>query len=333
LFLPYKLKDSRRHKFNKKHYNKRDWAAYDKSLKARGSLTIWFSKEAVAEWNHKVEGKHKRGRPKTYSDLAIETCCTLGLLNRFKLRQTEGYVESIIGLLKLNLKTPDYTTLSKRAKTLEILEKFFHGQEKPCVLMIDSTGLKVFGEKEWIGEKYKIKARKVWKKLHLVIDDEGTIISSSLTTHDTSDCSQVDGLINSIEKPLDRVIADGAYDQPPTYEAIKKHQRMFNTQDPIKVVIPPNTVFRPSNEADPWPRRNNIDRLEKEGRERWQKKTGYNRRSMVENTMSRYKKIIGNTLQSRTFKNQITETKIAIKILNRMNALGIPKAYPSLKTA
>lgn len=331
--MPYKLKDTRRHKFKKNHYNRRDWAAYDKSLKARGSVTIWFSKEAVEKWNDQVEGKKKRGRPKIYSDLAIETCRTLGVLSHFKLRQTEGYVESIIGLLKLDLKTPDYTTVSKRSQTLAICEKLARNKENPCVVMIDSTGLKVFGEKEWMSEKYKVKSRKVWRKLHLVIDDDGTIVSSCLTTHDTSDCSQVDGLLNDIEKPLDSVIADGAYDQPSTYEAIEKHQKPFNNKKSVKVVIPPNTGFRPRNDADPRPRLNNIDLLEQEGRERWQKKTGYNRRSLVENTMSRYKKIIGNSLQSRKFKNQITETKIAIKILNRMNALGIPKARPSLKAA
>jgi len=118
--MPYTLKDPVRHKFTKKSYNVRDWAKYDEGLKNRGSLTIWFSEDAIAAWNHVRSDRMKRGRQRHYSDLAIETAHTLRLVYKQPLRQTEGLLTSISDILKLNLSIPDHTTLSSRAKHIAL---------------------------------------------------------------------------------------------------------------------------------------------------------------------------------------------------------------------
>jgi hypothetical protein len=97
--MPHTLKDPVRHKFTKKSYNVRDWSKYDEGLKNRGSLTVWFSEDAVAAWNHVKSDKMKRGGQRVYSDLAIETAHTLRLVYKQPLRQTEGLLTSIVQLL------------------------------------------------------------------------------------------------------------------------------------------------------------------------------------------------------------------------------------------
>jgi hypothetical protein len=186
--MPNKLQDPHRHKFEKAKYKISNSREYDQALKNRGSLTIWFSEESIAGWNNiDIAKNRKRGRPATYSDLAIETCVTLGLVYKQRLRQTEGFVESIIKLLQLDLQVPDHTTISRRSGKIKI-SKSFKTKDKPLVVAIDSTGLKIYGEQEWQEEKYLLRTRKSWRKLHIGIDDEdGSIISSELTSHLTSD--------------------------------------------------------------------------------------------------------------------------------------------------
>lgn len=159
LDIPCRLKDTVRHKFKKTHYNKRDWAAYDQSLKYRGSPMIWFSEEAIIAWEQESSGSFKKGRQKQYSDLAIETSHALRLIYKLGLRQTEGFVESIVKLLKIDLSIPDHTTLSRRAKTVILSAPSIFSSESLHII-VDSTGLKIFGEKEWMAYKYGTKEKK-----------------------------------------------------------------------------------------------------------------------------------------------------------------------------
>jgi Transposase DDE domain len=247
------------------------------------------------------------------------------LVYKQRLRQTEGFVESIIKLLQLDLQVPDHTTISRRSGKIKI-SKSFKTKDKPLVVAIDSTGLKIYGEQEWQEEKYSLKTRKSWRKLHIGIDDEdGSIISSELTSHLTSDSATMETLLNEIESPIDTVLADGAYDQPSVYQALTAHQDKHGNGVVIKSVIPPNLGFRAEMPDDSKLRIDNI-RLLEQGRKRWQKNTDYGRRAKAENVMYRYKAIIGNKLKSRSFVNQKTESKVAINILNIMTKLGRPSA-------
>lgn len=322
--MPYKLKDNVRHKFSKKSYNKRDWKAYDACLVNRGSLTIWFNEEAISKWNMPKEESKKRGRPKIYSDLAIETCHTLRLLQKQGLRQTQGFVSSIISLLRLKLTIPDHTTLSRRLQTI-VLAKRVSSSNKPVVVIVDSTGLKVMGEKEWMTYKHGTRQRKVWRKLHLAIDEQGEIIAHELTSHTTSDSSQVETLLMQIDAPIKTVIGDGGYDQPSTYQAIE-NQAKCQGHSPRQIIIPPNPQFQAIQNDDPHPRKENQQIIEQQGRQKWQSKTNYGRRAKVENTFSRYKTIIGNKIKSQNLKAQKNEVHIAILMLNKMHKMGMPKA-------
>jgi Transposase DDE domain len=327
--MPYKLKDPVRHKFDKKSYNVRDWKKYDENLRNRGSLTIWFSEEAIASWNSVRPSKMKRGRQQKYSDLAIETAHTLRLVYKKPLRQTEGFLASIVRFMQVDLDIPDHTTLSRRAATVKLSKS--SKPPKPLsssgsnVVIVDSTGIRVFGEKEWMNLKHGTRLRKVWRKLHLAIDEDGEILSATITTHDESDTSQVAELLSKIESPIDEFIGDaGGYDHKTTYDALEARERTQGR--PILAIIPPNLGFQKEQDSDSKHRKKNIKLLEDRGRARWQKATDYERRALAENTMHRYKAIMGNKLISRTPANQNTEIQIGVKILNKMNGLCRPKA-------
>ena len=188
---------------------------------------------------------------------------------------------------------------------------------------VDSTGVKIYGEQEWQEEKYALKARKSWRKLHIAIDENGYILSSELTTRNISDCATIGALLNKIESPIDTVLADGAYDQPSTYRALIAHQDKHGNGTTIQAIIPPNLGFKAEASDDSKLRLDNI-RLMEQGRKRWQKHTDYGRRAKAENTIYRYKSIIGNKLKSRAFLNQKTESKVAANILNIMTKLDMP---------
>lgn len=322
--MPNKLKDPFRHKFTSPDYNKRDWKTYEAGLRSRGSLTFWICEDAIAKWSL-CETLKTRGRPLKYSDFAIEMSHTLRLIYQLGLRQTEGFLASVFQLMKVDLSVPDHSTLSRRGETVA-LSKRNNPLPKSGVIMIDSTGLKTVGEKEWMNYKHGTKQRKVWRKLHLCIDENGEILDSTLTSHLTSDPRQVACLIENIDTPIDIFFGDGGYDSPSVYKAFRDH----NQGHDIQLVVPPNIGFNKAQESDDSQRLENIRLLEDKGRLAWQNKTDYGKRANVENTMHRYKAIIGNKLRSRTIKRQIEETQIAVQILNRMNDLGKSNAARSI---
>lgn len=324
--MPYNLKDPVRHKFTKKHYNKRDWKAYDQGLQNRGSLTIWFSEDVIASWSAQRPEKMKRGRQRQYSEIAIETALTLRLVYKQPLRQTEGFLKSIARLMDVDIPIPDHTTVSRRSAPLKVhAAKIPTDGEDAVVVIIDSTGIKVIGEKEWMNMKHGTRQRKVWRKLHLIIRSDGEILASTLTTHDFSDVSQVPHLLKEIDEPISECLGDsGGYDHPLTYKSLEEHEK--RTGQPIKAVIPPNTGFKKQSDYDSSKRIQNIEFIETHGKQKWQQESNYGRRSLVENIMYRYKTIIGRTFRSRNVNSQNTEVKVGVKVLNKMKGLGMPKA-------
>src|ERR671916_3028741 len=169
--LPFKLNQDRRHHIPKQKHKVTNWREYDASLRQRGSLTVWFSAEAIEGW--RAAPRTTRGGQASYSPLAITTALTLRAVFRLALRQTEGLIGSIIGLLGLDLAVPDHTTLSRRAATLEIPRPQSSSSTdagngaEPVHLLVDSTGLKLCGPGEWLIEKHGSKTRRSWRKLHI----------------------------------------------------------------------------------------------------------------------------------------------------------------------
>jgi Transposase DDE domain len=137
-------------------------------LRQRGSLTVWFTEAAITAWH--AEPRITRGGQPHYSSLAIATALTLKAVFRLALRQTEGLIGSIIGLLGLDLSAPDHTTLSRRAETLEMPRPRSDSDAEPVHLLVDSTGLKLCGPGEWLIEKHGTRARRSWRKLHIGVD-------------------------------------------------------------------------------------------------------------------------------------------------------------------
>src|SRR3954451_14095228 len=176
--LPVKANAARRHHIPKQKHRVTNWAEYDAALRARGSLTVWFTPEAIAAWEEAP--RTTRGGQASYSDLAITTALTLRIVFRLALRQTEGLIGSILQLIGLDLAVPDHSTLSRRAETLEVPRP--RAGSAPMHLLVDSTGLKFCGPGEWLEEKHGTKRRRAWRVLHLATDaDTGRIVASVLT--------------------------------------------------------------------------------------------------------------------------------------------------------
>ena len=207
--MPFKANAARRHRIPKQRHQVTNWAEYDASLRQRGSLTVWFTEEAIAAW--RAEPRTTRGGQSHYSPLAIRTALTLRAVFRLALRQTEGLIGSILQLLGLDLVVPDHSTLSRRAETLEVPRPI--PRTGPVHLLVDSTGLRLCGPGEWLVEKHGTQGRRSWRKLHIGVDAEsGQILASELTSHDVDDGSQVEPLLDQITAPLVSLTGDGAYD-------------------------------------------------------------------------------------------------------------------------
>jgi hypothetical protein len=310
--MPHKYNADRRHRIPKTRYKVTNWQAYEAGLRQRGSLTIWFTEEAIAAWRAPPGGQAR------YSDLAVETSLILRTVFHQPLRQTEGLVGSLLELMGLDLPVPDHSTLSRRARTLAVAPQAAGG---PVHLLVDSTGVKLSGPGEWLVEKHGTKRRRAWRKLHLGIDARtGMIVASTLTSKEVDDAAELGALLAQVDDPLAAVIADGAYDQDNVYDTVAEHSAE------AMVVVPPRAtaVLSTSAETDPTQRDRHIQAIAERGRMGWQRTSGYNARAGAEGAMSRYKRIIGDTLRSHTRPAQEVETRIAVNVLNRMLDLARP---------
>ena len=318
--MPYKLKNPYRHKFEKAKYKITNWPEYNNALKQRGNINIWFQPNVKEQWYYKKPKNANRGRQKTYSDFAIFTMRTLGSIYKQRLRQTEGFVKSIIKLMDIDLNIPDYTTLSRRTEDLEVsnLSNMLDSSEVVNVI-IDATGLKIFGIGEWQECKYNLNKRKGWRKLNIAIDRKSQkILSSELTTNNDADHTPVPELLNEINNKIASVSGDCAYDCKPVYESILKVN--------ARAIIPPKENAVISRECLKYypTRADNINLIAEIGKQKWQKESGYNYRSLVETAMYRYKMIVSDKVYSKKIVNQNVESKIGCYILNKMVDLGMP---------
>src|SRR5215218_7746331 len=317
--MPFKANAARRHRIPKQRRRVTNWAEYDAALRQRGSLTVWFTDEAIAAWH--AEPRTTPGGQPHYSDLAITTALTLKAVFRLALRQTEGLIGSIIGLLGLDLSVPDHTTLSRRAETLEVPRPRSGRNAEPVHLLVDSTGLKLCGPGEWLVEKHGTKARRAWRKMHLGRDaDTGQIVAATLTTHDVDDGSQVGPLLDQVDGPIASFTGDGAYDQDGVYASVAERY------PEATIIVPPRSTAVPSKTAEtaPTQRDRHLQLIAERGRRAWQMASGYTKRARAEATIGRYKRVIGDELRSHTDERRATEMDVAVHVLNRMLELGRP---------
>ena len=307
------------YKYAKSQYRVRNWSEYEAGLQRRGDLTVWLSDDALESWRAPASGKP--GGQRTYADIAIEAALTIRIVFNLPLRQTEGFLRALAELLKIDLPIPDHTTLSRRLKTLRVFGVGRLRTDRPIHLLIDSTGLRIH-----VGHMQKPPRNRAWRKLHLAVDaDTGEIVASDLTARRTHDCTQVPALLEQIPDPVASLSADGAYDTKAVYEAA--HERGDGRA--VRVLIPPgrDAQLSPQSSAALQERDRNIRSIRELGRREWHTSSGYSQRSMAENTVFRYKTIIGRSMRSRTFDGQRVEVQLASKVLNTMTCLGRPDSY------
>lgn len=302
-------------------YRVKNWKAYNQALVNRGNITIWFSEDAVAAWFQPAAHIRRRGRPNRYSNKAIETALSLRSLFGWSLRATQGFIEGMITMMDLPIEAPDYSTLSYRASKLSVdLGHVVTG--KPVHVLIDATGLKVFGEGEWKCRTHGKSKRRTWRKLHLAVDGKThEIIGMTLTKANRHDSMETKNVLDQIPS-VATVTGDKGYDNKNAFDPIAAKN--------AKAIIPPRSGAALKKKGVGW---GDVERnrIIKEnwviGRKLWKIGSGYHRRSLVETAIGRYKKIIGGGLHSRKLENQITEARIGANIINRMTHLGMPKSY------
>ncbi|MET3139409.1 transposase [Undibacterium sp. GrIS 1.2] len=312
--MPNKHNDDRRHHSPKMSFKVQNWPEYEAGLRRRGSLTLWIDDAVLDRWQS--VGPTGQAR---YRDIAIETSLMLRMAFNIALRQTEGLMESVLTLMNLTITAPDHTTVSRRSVGLTVT-KSPSAPKGPLHVLIDSTGLQVFGAGQWLEEKHGAKSRRTWRKLHLAVDaDIGMIVAQVLTDQHMDDPSQVGPLLDQVDEEINQVMVDGAYDGAPTYQLIAQYG------GDIEVVIPPRKTAVLSMESrSPSQRNRHLNKITTEGRLAWQEATGDGQRALVETTMGRYKSIIGPRLRARRFGAQQAEAAIGVAVLNRMLSAGRP---------
>lgn len=292
-----------------------NWSAYNKALRQRGSLTVWLDESAIAAWTNSTQPEH-RGRPLHYTDMAITTVLMMKRVFNLSLRALQGFVDSIFTLMGLSLRCPDYSLVSRRAKTVNInIRTLIRGEISH--LVIDSTGLKVFGEGEWKVRQHGAGRRRVWRKLHLAADSAThEIICADLSLSGTTDAQILPGLINQTHRKIREALADGAYDTRYCHDALLRKK--------IRPLIPPRSG------AQYWPdwyheRNHAVANQHLSGsNDAWKKKVGYHRRSVAETAMFRIKTLLGDHLRLQDYDAQVGEAMAMVKTLNRMTLLGMP---------
>ncbi|MGK0521219.1 MAG: hypothetical protein ACJAUC_003931 [Planctomycetota bacterium] len=306
---------SRVHPKYKTKYRVGNWSDYDRSLVEHGNLTIWLSPEAILGWNAKPS--RCRGGQRKYSDLAIETALTLRLLFNLPLRQVEEILCSLFDLMGLVLDAPDHTTLSRRGKVLKVPLRVRQKSGR-MDLVIDSSGLAIFGEGEWAAVKHGGKGVRGWRKLHLGVDGDGVIVGQQLTDASVDDGNVGVDLVGRVPGKIRRVTGDGAYDNRALYDAA--------TYRGAKVIVPPVRTAQVGGRGC-RARNRVVRRIRKVGRRQWKKESGDHQQARAENTFMRYNRMLGDRLHARDADGQSVEARLACNILNRMTELGMPASY------
>lgn len=303
-------------------YKLENWSLYNQSLKNRGKITIWLSDDVQSGWYH-TKPKLPGGEIQ-YSDSCIEFCLILRHLYHLPYRQTEGFVEDLLTLTKIELKVPSYSQIQRRSGTLNVDIRIRKKSKAPIDVVIDSTGLKVYGEGEWKVRKHGSSKRRTWRKLHMGSDGKDLeILSVVLTGNEVDDAEAgIDVMKEITEKEEVKTVAgDGGYDKA-------KFRKCLSTD--ITQLIPPqeNAVLSAKWNGSILEQRDAaINRIATIGRKEWKKENGYHIRSLSEVNMFRFKKIFSHELKARKEENEETEIKIKCKILNKFVGIGMPISY------
>ena len=266
----------------KARYRIRNWTGYNKSLVQRGSITLWLDDEVLKNWHPKPAEKRHRGGQVRYSDEAITCLLLLKAVYRLPYRQTVGLGQSVLDLLGAEVRVPDYTTLCKRSADLSV-ELSVSNPDEAKHIVVDSTGLKIYGEGEWKVRQHGYTKRRTWRKLHLSVDETSQEIQAVVLTEARVDDAEADQqLLTETPGEIVQVSGDGSYDKRKFYGAA--------TERGVKrIIIPPQRnakIWQHGNsKKEPLPRDENLRRIRQVGRKQWKIDAGYHRRSLAETAL------------------------------------------------
>ena len=306
---------------NKKkvQYRVKNWSEYNEALVQRGNLTLWFDEKTVESWLTK-EGTGQRGHPQVYSDVAVECMLLLKQTFHLALRQTQGFMQSVFQLVGHQLPVLSYSQLSRRQKTVQVsLPRQTRGQA--IHVLVDATGLKVYGEGEWKTRQHQVSKRRTWRKVHLAFDEAtGEVLAEATTESNVHEKELLPKLLAQIKEEIDHVGGDSGFDYRTCYEAIAARG--------AQAIIPPRRNGRIWGNGQMDDRDAHLRRIAEIGRVAWKQESGYHRRSLAETGIFRLKKVFGSMLSARKPETQQAEVRLRCAALNRMTALGMPDSYP-----
>jgi hypothetical protein len=305
-----------------------NWREYNAGLKRRGSLTLWVDDSVAGSWYY--QGPAKRGGQVIYSTDCIVLLLTLKVTFRLAFRQLEGFAASIFELMGIDLAVPSYTQICRRQSRLkvplQVSERLKNGEA--IHLVVDSSGLKIYGECEWKVRKHGWSKRRIWRKIHLGVDEKtGEITAQVLTDSKTDDAAVLEQIIVDSfgqDVDIDKVGTDGAYDHYDCWDML--------IDILIEPIIPPreNAVYQVDENGlhTDHPRNRALQIIDEGGmeanRKGWKRKSGYHRRSKSENAFFRWKTILGEKMYAREFENQKTEAAIKVAVLNKFIQVAAP---------
>jgi hypothetical protein len=311
-------------------YKATNWQEYNAGLKRRGSLTLWVDDKIAKRWYHK--GSAKRGGQFTYSSGCIILLLTLKVTFRLPFRQLAGFAESVFELMGIELRVPSYTQICRRQSGLKvplgISDRLKNGESVHVV--IDSSGLNIYGECEWKVRKHGWSKRRTWRKIHLGVDEKtGEIAAQVLTDNKTEDAAVLPELLaDTFDQGIDinKVGTDGACDHYECWDMLIELD--------IEPIIPPreNAVLQLDEDgiATEHPRNLALEIIDQGGEEAnrkgWKAQSGHHRRSKSENAFFRWKTILGEKMYAREFGNQKTEAAVKAAVLNKFIQIAAPKS-------
>jgi hypothetical protein len=307
------------HKAYTFRYRVRNWHTYNQALIARGGISFWIDEAALAAWKHSPTNR-RRGSPRIYSDTAIQCAFVVKSIYGLSLRAAQGFLSSVMRLMKLDLPVPNYSTLCRRQGTLKVPLSLLSGS-RPRHIVIDATGLRVYGAGEWHGHKHGGGRRRIWRKLHLGVDEQTKeIVAVEVTASNVHDSQILPRLLTQIPGTVGQVSGYGAYDTKACYASIGKRG--------AKATIPPRRNAKPmrcdASQDTLAIRDANLRQIHQQGRYAWRVASGCTRQSLAENAVFRFKRIFGSRFSARRFDNQRMEGWIKCLVLNRMVNLGMP---------
>lgn len=291
--------------------HKRDWKQYNKHLVNRGKINFWIGPEVLKGGG--ATKKRKTGRPFVYSDELIKAMHVIRFKFHLSLRETEGFFMSLVAMMKFFSKVPCYTQVCRRMRNLRLPTELIEKKDATDIVL-DTTGLKVYGEGEWRAEKYG--GKRAWKKLHLALDPvSGKLVLAEITDEYVHDTTYLEKALKKINRKRGRVLIDGIADSRRCYGLTKKHNKVLLTPPKRGAVIREEEELGGRNDAIKIIRGLGNDRV---ARSIWGKLVGYNRRVLVESMMSRWKRLYGGSLKSICPERRRIEVTVKAVMINKM---------------